>query len=445
MNPLAKDLNTELQKPGCPAYSLLSRKGRSIFFPSKGILGQSAQARGKKINATIGTAFEEDGSALTLEILEGMVSLPSDAFLYAPSPGLQGLREEWKRMLVAKNPSLAAKTFSLPVVSSALTHGLSVCAYLFVDEGDNVILPDLYWDNYELIFSEAFGAELKTYNTFAGSSYDVPALAAALAQGEVGKRIVLLNFPNNPTGYTVTVAEAAAICGVLRRSAEAGNRIVVILDDAYFGLVYEDGISPESLFSALCDLHPNILGVKLDGPTKEDYVWSFRVGFITFGFAGATAEQLKALEAKAAGVVRASISNAPGISQSLLLKAYAHPEYGHQKRTKYDILRRRYLRIREILASHPEYMQSFEPMPFNSGYFMCLKLNGADPEEVRQELLRSFDTGVIVLAGLVRLAFSAVALRDLDALFGNLHEAVTKVRTGASANRERLGPSGRRA
>lgn len=27
-------------------------------------------------------------------------------------------------------------------------------------------------------------------------------------------------------------------------------------------------------------------------------------------------------------------------------------------------------------------MQSFEPMPFNSGYFMCVKLNGADPEVV---------------------------------------------------------------
>jgi hypothetical protein len=38
----------------------------------------------------------------------------------------------------------------------------------------------------------------------------------------------------------------------------------------------------------LCDAHPNILAVKLDGPTKEDYVWGFRVGFLTFGIRDAT-------------------------------------------------------------------------------------------------------------------------------------------------------------
>lgn len=429
MNPLAQELNIELQKPGCPAFSLLSRRGRSIYFPSKGILGQSAQARGKKINATIGTAFEEDGSPLTLESLEAMISLPSETFLYAPSPGLPALRDEWKKMLVTKNPGLAGKSYSLPVVSCALTHALSVCAYLFVEEGDQIIVPDLYWDNYELIFGESFGGELKTHNTFAGQNYDVPALAATLAQGPVGKRIVLLNFPNNPTGYTVTASESKALCEVLRKSAEAGNQILVILDDAYFGLVYEDGVSTESLFSSLCDLHPNILVAKLDGPTKEDYVWSFRVGFVTFAWKGATPEQLRAIEGKAAGAVRASISNASGISQSLLLKAYTQPSYAEQKKAKYEILKKRYAKIRAIFASHPEYAETFEPMPFNSGYFMCVKPKSADPEAVRQELLKSFDTGVIVLAGLVRLAFSAVALADLEALFNNLHQAIKNVRS----------------
>ena len=48
-----------------------------------------------------------------------------------------------------------------------------------------------------------------------------------------------------------------------------------------FGLVYENGIFKESLFSKLADLHENVLAVKVDGATKEDYAWGFRVGFIT--------------------------------------------------------------------------------------------------------------------------------------------------------------------
>jgi len=202
----------------------------------------------------------------------------------------------------------------------------------------------------------------------------------------------------------------------------------VLLDDAYFGLVYESNVIKESLFSDLLDLHGNILAVKLDGPTKEDYVWGFRVGFITFGFKGATPALLKALENKAAGAVRGSISNAPSISQAILLKGYQHGDYSRQKKQKYEILHDRVKAIHGILAAHPEYKKSFEVMPFNSGYFMCVKPVGVDPETVRKDLIASYSTGVIVLSGLIRLAFSAVPQIHLEGLFANLHTCITKLR-----------------
>ena len=423
---LAQVLNDDLAAGRNAAFSLLSDKGRRAYFPSKGILGQSAEAKGKGINATIGTAFEEDGSPLCLECLEGMIALPSTSFLYAPSYGLPELRAQWSEMLYAKNPNLKGKVFSQPVVTNALTHALSVAGMLFADEGDTVILPDLFWDNYELIFEHAYGARLETFPAFERGGFNVGGMKNMLmAAGE--KKRLLLNFPNNPTGYTATVTEDEAITRAILQAAEAGKKLVVLLDDAYFGLVYEDGISTESLFSRLVDLHPNVLAVKMDGPTKEDYVWGFRVGFITFGIQGATAAQYKALEAKAAGCVRGTISNSSSLSQYLLLQAYKHSDYARQKQQKLEILRQRYLRIKEILLDHPEFSASFSPMPFNSGYFMCVKVNGVEPEDVRKELLTSYDTGVIVLSGLIRLAFSAVPLDKLELLFTNLHAAVQDV------------------
>jgi len=427
-NPLAEALNQDLQNGAPQIFNMLSTRGKAIYFPSKGILGQSAEAKNAKINATIGTAFEDDGSPLTLECIESMVNISSESFLYAPSFGMPRLREEWGKLLAVKNPGLKGKNFSQPVVTAALTHALSIAGYLFVDEGDELILPDLYWDNYELVFSEAYGARLALYNTFAKGGYDVAAFGRALNAGKPGKKLVLLNFPNNPTGYTVTEREAVALAAEIRNAAELGNQIVVIIDDAYFGLVYEEGIAKESFFVLLADLHPNVLAVKLDGPTKEDYVWGFRVGFITFGFQGANAAQLKALENKAAGAVRGSISNAPCVSQSILLKAYTAPEYAAQKKQKYDTLANRVKRIRAILQAHPEYAQSFEVMPFNSGYFMCVKPIGVDNQMLRKELIENYDTGVIVLSGLIRLAFSAVPVDRIDSLFANLHAAIQKLR-----------------
>jgi aspartate/methionine/tyrosine aminotransferase len=427
MPPLAKALNDDIANSDNSAFEVLSEKGRRIFFPSKGILGQSAEAKKTEINATIGTAFEEDGSPLCLECIEELINLPSQSLLYTPSYGLPELRERWREMIFAKNPSLKNKEISLPVVTSALTHALSVSAYLFANEGDKVILSDLNWDNYELIFEQGFGAELETYRTFENNAYNISGLKAKLMEpGD--KKILLLNFPNNPGGYTLTEGEALELRKTLLAVAETGKHIVVILDDAYFGLVYEKGIFMESLFSHIADLHRNILAVKLDAPTKEDYVWGLRTGFMTFGIKNSTPAQYRALEAKAAGVVRGSISNCSSIGQHMLLKAFSNASYTSQKEKKYSILKRRYLKIREILAAHPEYQESFVPVPFNSGYFMCVKPLGVEAEAVRKNLIESYGTGVIVLSGLIRIAFSAVPYDKLELLFSNIDSSIRKIK-----------------
>ncbi|OVE81859.1 aspartate aminotransferase [bacterium M21] len=428
MNPQAVELNTTIEAANPAVLEMLSTRGEAIFFPAKGILGQTAQAKGKRINATIGTALEDDGSPLSLGCLRDMVNVdPAEAFLYAPSYGRPNLRAVWKEMLVTKNPSLEGKAISQPVVAQALTHALSIAGYLFLDEGDELILPDFYWGNYNLIFKNAYGANFKTFNTYLEGGFDVQAMKEAVMQGAPGKRTLLLNFPNNPTGYTVSEAEAVAIKDALLEAAEAGYKVTVMTDDAYFGLVYEEGVFVESIFAELADLHENILAVKIDGATKEDYVWGFRVGFMTYGVKGGTAELYKALEAKTAGAIRGNISNAPAISQALLQKAFTHPDYASQKLEKFNTLKARCNKVNEILEAHPEYKDAFEPLPFNSGYFMCVALKDADPETVRQVLLDEFDTGLIACSGVLRVAFSATPLGLLEELFDSLYKATLKV------------------
>ena len=423
MNSLAKQLNRTLGR----AEHFLSARGRRMYFPYGGILGQGAEAKKCAINATIGMAFEEDGSPLVMDCFSKNLNLDRKAFLYAGSFGLPALREKWREFMVRKNPSLKGKAFSNPVVTNALTHGLRVCAELFADASDKVVSPDLFWDNYALVFGEACGAKLETFNTFKSGGFDAAAMKKALlAPG--GKKLLILNFPNNPTGYTATLEDAKKIVAAVRHAASKGKKIVVILDDAYFGLVYEKGIHEESLFAEFADLHENVLAVKLDGTTKEDYVWGMRVGFITFAGKGLGDGQLKALEAKAAGDVRSSISNASSIGQHLAVAAFADPGYARQKREKYAVLRNRYRVIRGILKTHPEYAESFEPMPFNSGYFMCVKPKGVEAEKVRRLLIEKHSTGTIVLSGLIRLAFSTVSAKTLPKLFANVDAAVRELR-----------------
>ncbi len=429
-NKEAEILNQVIQKNMPDLFSMLSEKGKAIYFPKEGIVNQSNEAKGKKINATIGIAVEDDGSPMRLKSIADLVSLdPQDVFPYTSNYGKPELRKVWQQLIRQKNPSLRASVISLPVATNALTHGLSVAGYLFADPGDPIILPDLFWENYTLIFENAYGARLIPFHSFQNDQLDLAAFEQKLApehgKHARAKRIVLFSSPNNPTGYTPTEKEAESITEIIYQYAQKGIRIVVLLDDAYFGLVYEKGVYSESLFSKLADLHENVMAVKIDGATKEDYAWGFRIGFVTHGMKGMTDAVCKALEDKTAGVVRGSISNASHLSQSLLLKAISSPTYHAEKQDKFEILKSRYEAVKYVLKENgKKYSEFFVPLPFNSGYFMCVKLNpDLRSEDIRRKLLCDYSTGVISMNGVLRIAFSSVSVKDVPTLFENIYKA----------------------
>ena len=437
--PLAEELNQIINNANPAVFDLLSEKGKAIYFPKAGILGQSAEAKGKRINATIGIGLNDDGSPIRLESIAKLVNLPpADVFPYAPGYGKPELRKKWQELIREKNSSLKTE-ISLPVATNALTNGLSLAGYLFVNPGDRIICADRFWGTYRLIFENGYGGELATFNTFKDDGFDLATFRDTLslksnhssnakapaspASGSENKKIVLLNFPNNPSGYSLTEAEARAIVEIIRERAEAGDRLVVLVDDAYFGLVYEDGIFKESLFALLADLHPNVLAVKIDGPTKEDYVWGLRVGFLTYAIKDGTPELYQALADKTAGAVRGNISNVSNLSQSLVLAGLNSPDYAKEKQEKFELLKSRYLAVKETL-SDPKYAECFTPLPYNSGYFMCLKLAaGLDGDAIRKILLNKYDTGVISLKDSLRIAFSSVATDKIPELIENIYQA----------------------
>lgn len=417
MNPEAEELNKILQEKAPAVYRSLSSWGKQLFFPSKGILSQTAEAKGATYNATIGQAFEDDGSPMVLDVITQQGISPKSV-LYSPSPGQPQLRELWKKEVLRKNPSLKG-TITSPLITQALTHGLSVVYDLFIDKEDKIIIPDQYWENLDLTFK---GAEYNMFTLFKNGGFNVQGLKEKLQ--EKGKKIVILNFPNNPTGYTPTVQEANEITRVLKEAAESGSNIVVVLDDAYFGLVYEEGVYEESLFAKLADVHENLLAVKVDGMTKESFVWGLRVGFITYGLKNMDEQVVKALEAKTGGCIRGQISSTSTVSQNLSLKALESPEYGAQREEKAVILKERYQVVKKTLAEHPEYNEEFEALPYNSGYFMCVCLKKMNADELRKKLITDFSTGLIALGNdIIRVAYSASSKENIPVIFENIYKA----------------------
>ncbi len=438
MNPLAHELNEAISLANPQVSEMLSQVGRELFFP-RGILTQGAEAKEKahRINATVGIAKEAGHTMRFDSIMAGISGIrASESLTYAPSFGLPKLRQRWQSDLYVKNPSLAGKPISLPVVTCGITHGISVFADLWVNPGDVIVMPDKTWGNYSMIFSVRHRARLSTYPLLDDrGGYNLAAFEAALQKEARNhkKIIVLLNFPQNPTGYTITEAEALVMQQILLRAAESGSHVIVMLDDAYFGLFYEDHILKESLFGRLCDRHPNLLAVKIDGATKEHFVWGLRVGFITYGAACGqeTAAFYDALEKKTAGCVRGTISNASHLGQTILLHSMQDPENPAEKEAKFAILKRRAQKVKAVVEL-PKYADAWQAYPFNSGYFMCIRLKTVAAEPLRVHLLERHGVGLISLGQHdLRVAFSCIDEEQIEELFDTVLKGVQELASAA--------------
>ena len=411
-------------------FRLLSELGKGLYFP-RGIIDQTAEAKLKagRFNATIGIA-RQGGEAMSLPSMTRYLNEmgPDEALAYAPTLGLPSLRERWKGHQAAENPSLRGKACSLPAVTSGITHGLNLVAELFCDPGDHLLLPDMLWGNYRMIFGLRRGARLEHFPFFGASgSMDLEALRAALASLPAGaKALLLLNFPNNPTGYTPSMQEAEGILRVVGEAADAGRDLLVICDDAYFGFFYEEDCLQESLFARLCDLHPRVLAVKLDGATKEEYAWGLRIGFLTLGIKGLGEGSglYEAMNRKVGGAIRSSVSCCSTLAQTLVLRTLESPSFPREKQEKYEVMKGRYARVKEVLGGG-SYADAWVPYPFNSGYFMCLRLERADAGEVRLRLLDEDGVGVISLSERdIRIAFSCIEEHQVQDLFDVLYNSV---------------------
>ncbi|MEZ4319097.1 MAG: aminotransferase class I/II-fold pyridoxal phosphate-dependent enzyme [Myxococcota bacterium] len=409
-------LNKILEREAPAVYRCLSPLGREAAFP-KGIPWQSSQASGTRINATIGQLTDGHGNALPLSVMEGLTDSLDTAmtFLYAPVEGHRSVRQAWR----ARETMLAgdyAVPVALPIATHGLTHGLTLMADLFGDPDTTLILPKPFWGNYRLIFTMHARMKIKTFDFFADGAFNIDGLADTLAQ-TTGKVLVLLNLPGNPTGYALTPDEAQRITEVL--AAQAGP-LVVVVDDAYQGFVYEDTALKESEFWPLAKgLDPERHAVfKVDGATKELLFFSSRLGFLTHPYVTPGADD--AILSKLKFLIRGTVGSPPGPSQALVLKALEDPGIESAFAARFEVMKGRY----RALKSGFEAVRSdrIVPYPFNAAFFMLLELHGVDSETIRTRLIEEMSVGTISVAdpNALRIAHCSVDEADIPELIDRI-------------------------
>lgn len=438
----AERLNNVLD--GTAAGELLSDMGRRMYWP-KGIIAQGQEAKTAKVNATIGMTVVNGEVAILPSIQADMAQFaPHEVVAYAPTAGMMELRKTWQQQMIAKNPALQDVPTSLPVVTPGLTAAISYVADLFLDSTHPLLVPEPAWDNYQLVVKARRGSELLYFSAFKYADgqwqFNLDAMRQALtAQAKSGQVRLLLNFPQNPSGFSPSHALAMQIIALLKEIADGGTKILVLCDDAYFGLNYECDIEQQSLFAYLAQLHENILAIKADGPTKEDFAWGFRCGFLTFAERGLSDVQYDALVKKLMAAIRSSVSCSSTPTQSILIREFQHPRHEQEKLALKLLLQRRYQAVRSYVDSHKSDVLS--PLPFNSGYFMSFALGRVKDgpldirsnesltnhgvqcaELLRQRLLKRGIGVVAISTNIIRVAFSSIDEADIISAYDAIYQ-----------------------
>ena len=281
---------------------------------------------------------------------------------------------------------------------------MSTAADLFIDEETTVILPRTRWGNYDLVFSSRRRGKIVSYDIMKGASplhrewtLNIEGIADLLSAHQ-GRRFLVLNIPSNPTGYTPTEAEVDQLVSMLQMQE---GPLIILLDEAYHGMEWEDNCYKKSLMAKLAKLDPEkFLVIKVDGTTKELFFFGGRLAFISFN---ATGEAAKALEEKACASIRSTTSAIPSPSQALVMAALTCPDLEQQLAAiRADIASRYRCLKRELEKSGLDYW------PFNSAFFALLPFSG-DTHVLRRKLIAD-GLGVVAMpaAGAIRLSYSTV-------------------------------------
>jgi aspartate/methionine/tyrosine aminotransferase len=168
-------------------------------------------------------------------------SLQRGETFYSHNLGLPELREAIARYTSALHPAVDASRIA---VTSGGVSALMLAVQALVDAGDEVVAVTPVWPN--LTAQPAImGAQVRTLPLVPVNgqwTLDLPALRAAVTSNT---KLLIVNAPNNPTGWTMTRDEQQA---VLDHCRQTGTWILA--DEVYERLYYEptpNGCAPSFL------------------------------------------------------------------------------------------------------------------------------------------------------------------------------------------------------
>jgi aspartate/methionine/tyrosine aminotransferase len=166
-----------------------------------------------------------------LPIVEAAFAAARSGFTkYSPNAGLSSLRDRVAtRVSAAWHNSVAAERI---IITTGAIGALYSAIMSVTDAGDEILIPDPGWPNYEAIVHLA-GAVPVRFPLPARRGF-LPDPAEILSLLTPRTKAMVINSPGNPTGAVFPAALMAELCEIARRTG-----IYIVSDEVYEDIVFE--------------------------------------------------------------------------------------------------------------------------------------------------------------------------------------------------------------
>lgn len=338
---------------------------------------------------------------------EGIYSLEKGKTFYTSNAGLKDLKEEIS-LFLKRRYGLDYDYNKELIVTVGGSEAIDIAFRAMLDPGDEVLIPQPSYVSYLPCCILANGSpvpiELKAENEFRLTAQE---LEEAITPKT---KILVMPFPNNPTGAIMERKDLEAIADVVIK-----HDLFVLSDEIYSELTYKE---KHVSIASLPGMRERT--IVINGFSKSHAMTGWRLGYAC-GPEVIISQMLK--------IHQYAIMCAPTTSQYAAVEAMRNGDDDVQMmREEYNV-RRRYLmkRFKEMG------LECFEP--FGAFYvFPCIKEFGMTSEEFATGLLNAQKVAVVPGTafgdcgeGFIRISY-AYSLDNLKLALGRIEEYITQLR-----------------
>ncbi len=350
----------------------LSKKGIDLpTSPIRKLVVYSDQAKAKGIEVLHLNIGQPDIAA-PKEAIAAVKNSDLDLLPYGPSQGTLTYREKLVTYYSKHGIDVSSEDI---IVTTGASEALTFALNVICDAGDEIIIPEPFYANYNGFASAASVRVVPVISEF-HSQFELPSLENINKKITSKTRAILLCNPSNPTGYVYSKQEIDTLCELAVK-----HNIFLIVDEVYREFIHGNEPHYSVLINPIAADHT----VMIDSVSKRYSLCGARVGCIVSKNKKLIQNVLKFAHLRLSPPTFALMASEAALSAPDSYLKEVVKEYGQRR----NVLIEQLEKIPNVEVSHP------------MGAFYCIvKLPVADAEDFSKFLLTDFnlDQQTVMLA-----------------------------------------------